>query len=80
MGPRLVNRSRERGANGSGTSRIGRNLLLAAWGFLFPVAVHAGQNYLLHWLEEQYPTKGLDRTAHSPSAGERGGRMGRVER
>ena len=68
------------GANDQERPRIGWNLLLAAWGFLFPVAVHAGQNYLLHWLEEQYTTKGLDRTAHSPSAGERGGRMGRVER
>ena len=31
----------------------------------------AGQNYMLHWLEEQYPTR-LDRTAHSPSAGSGG--------
>ncbi len=36
-------------------SRTGQNLLLAAWGILFPVAVRAGQNYVLHWLEQQYP-------------------------
>ncbi len=67
-------------AAGRERSRIGRNLLFAAWDFLFPVAVRAGQNYLLHWLEQQYPTKALDRTALSPSAGERGGWIGRAER
>ena len=67
-------------AKGQERSRTGRNLLLAAWDILFPVAVRAGQNYMLHWLEQQYPTRTVDRTALSPSAGERGGRMGRVER
>ena len=43
-------------------SRIGRNLLLAAWDIMFPVAVRAGQNYVLHWLEQQYPTRTVDRT------------------
>ena len=32
-----------------------RGLLFAAWDILFPVAVRAGQNYMLHWLEQQYP-------------------------
>ena len=67
-------------AKGQERSRTGRNLLLAAWDILFPVAVRAGQNYMLHWLEQQYPTRTVDRTGLSPSAGERGGRMGRVER
>ena len=70
------------GAKGRERSRIGQNLLLAAWGFLFPVAVRAGQNYMLHWLEQQYPTRTVDRTALSPSAGERAagwaGRSGRT--
>jgi len=43
-------------------------------------AVRAGQNYMLHWLEQQYPTRTVNRTSPSPSAGERGGWMGRVER
>ncbi len=68
------------GAAGQGRSRIDHNLLLADWGFSLPVAVRAGQNYLLHWLEQQYPTRAVDRTALSPSAGERGGRIDRVER
>ena len=64
MGPRLVNRSREPAAKGQERSRIGRNLLLTAWDILFPVAVRAGQNYVLHWLEQQYPTRtsGPDRS------------------
>ena len=70
------------GARGQGQerSRIGQKLLLAAWDIVFPVAVRAGQNYLLHWLEQQYPTRTVGRTVLSPSAGERGGWMGRVER
>ena len=66
-------------AKGQERSRASQNLLLAAWDILFPVAIRAGQNYMLHWLEKQYATKTVDRTAPSPSAGERGGRMGRVE-
>ena len=66
-------------AKGQERSRTGQNLLLAAWGILFPVAVRAGQNYMLHWLEQQYPTRTVERTARSPSAGERGGRR-EVER
>ena len=66
-------------AKGQERWRIGRNLLLAAGGIVFPVAVRAGQNYMLHWLEQQYPTRTVDRAALSPSGGERAERMGRVE-
>ena len=70
------------GARGTGQdrSRTGQRLLFAAWDIVFPVAVRAGQNYLLHWLEQQYPTRPADRTVLSPSVGERGGRMGQAER
>jgi len=67
-------------AKGRERWRTGKSLLLAAGGILLPVAVRAGQNYLLHWLEQQYPTKTVDRTGRSPSAGERSGSMRRVER
>ena len=67
-------------ARGRERWRTGRSLLLAAGGILLPVAVRAGPNYLLHWLEQQYPKRNVDWTARSPSAGERGGRMDRVER
>jgi len=66
-------------AKGQKRSRIGPNLLLVAWDMLFPVAVRAGQNYMLHWLEQQYQTKDVDRTAPPPSAGQREGKMGREE-
>jgi hypothetical protein len=68
------------GAKVQERSRIGRNVLIAAWDILFPVAVRAGQNYMLHWLEQQYATKTVDRTATSPPAGERSGWMGPVKR
>jgi len=55
-------------------SRTSQNLLLAAWGILLPVAVRAGQNYMLHWLEQQYPTRTVDRTGRSPLPGGRGSR------
>jgi len=67
-------------AKGRGRSRTRQNLLLAAWGILLPVAVRAGQNYMLHWLEQQYATRTVDRNALAPSAEERIGWMGRVER
>lgn len=35
-------------------SRIGKDVLIAAWGVLLPVAVRAGQNFILHWLERHY--------------------------
>jgi hypothetical protein len=57
-----------------------RNLLIAAWDILFPVAVRAGQNHMLHWLEKRYSTTTVDRTAAAPPAGERSGWTGRVER
>jgi len=67
-------------AEGRGRLRVGQNLLLGAWGILFPVAVRAGQNYMLNWLEQQYSTRTGDRIAPARSAEERGGWMGRVER
>jgi hypothetical protein len=67
-------------AKGQQRFRTGQNLLIAAWNILYPVAVHAAQNYMLHWLEEQYPARTVDRTARSPSAGAPGARMVRVER
>jgi len=67
-------------AKGRERWRTGKSLLLAAGGILLPVAVRAGQNYLLHWLEQQYPKRNVDRTARSASAGERTGLIGQVER
>jgi hypothetical protein len=64
-------------AKGQERSRTRQNLLLAVWDILFPVAVRAGQNYMLHWLEQQHPTRTVDRTALAPPAGERGGWIGR---
>jgi len=43
-------------------SRTIQNLLYSAWGILLPVAVAAGQNYVLHWLEQQYPTRTVERS------------------
>ena len=68
------------GAKSREESWMGRNLLLAAWDILFPVAVRAGQNYVLHWLEQQHPTRIVDRAGFSPPAEERRGWAGRVER
>jgi hypothetical protein len=65
---------------GQERSSTSRNLLLAAWGILLPVAVRAGQNYVLRWLEQQYPTRTPDRTDLSPSAGGPGSRTGRAQR
>lgn len=51
-------------AKGQKRWRTSQNLLLAAWGILSPVAVRVGQNYLFHWLAQQYPTRpaGPDRS------------------
>jgi len=65
-------------AVGRGRWGTGQNLLLGAWGILFPVAVRAGQNYMLNWLEQQYATRTGDRNVLAPSAEERGGWMGRL--
>jgi hypothetical protein len=54
-------------------SRIGQNLLLAAWNIFLPVAVRAGQNHLLRWLEQQYPARTVGGTARLPWAGVHGG-------
>lgn len=55
-------------ANGQERARIGRSLLFATWDFLLPVAVRAGQNYVLHWLEQLHPTRTVGQTAPSASA------------
>jgi hypothetical protein len=68
------------GAKGRERSKIPWKLLLVAWDIMFPVAVRAGQNYLLYWLEQQYPTRRLGRTDLPPSAGKQDGWMGRQER
>ena len=60
--------------------RTGQNLLLGAWGIVFPVAVRAGQNYMLNWLEQQYSIRTRDGIALAPAAEERGGWMGRADR
>jgi hypothetical protein len=64
-------------AKGQERSWGSRSLLLATWDILFPVAVRAGQNYLLHLLEQQLSTRTVDQSAIAPSAGER---VRRVER
>jgi hypothetical protein len=79
-GTRVGERLAGDGARGQGKLKIGLKILLTAWDIVFPVAVRAGQNYLLHWLEQQYPTKTVSRTVVSPSAGERADWMGRVNR
>ncbi len=61
-------------------SRTVQNLLLGAWGILFPVAVHAGQNYLLNWLEQRDSNRPRDRIAVSPAAEERRGWMDSADR
>jgi hypothetical protein len=58
------------GAKGRQQSKIGMKLLLASWDILSPVAVRAGQNYLLYWLEQQYPTRSMDRPGPSSQAPE----------
>ena len=58
----------------------GRDLLLTAWDIMFPVAVRAGQNYLLYWLEQQYPTRRVGQTDLSPSAGKQDGWMVKQEK
>jgi hypothetical protein len=68
------------GVTGQERSRTGQNLLLSAWGFLLPVAVAASQNYVLHWLEQFYPSRTGGRTGLSPLAEERGGRIDQARR
>ena len=68
------------GAKGRERSKIPRKLLLVAWDIMFPVAVRAGQNYLLYWLEQQYPTRRLGRTDLPPSAGKQDGWMVKQEK
>lgn len=67
-------------ANVPEPSSTTHNLLAAAWDMLFPVAIRAGQNYLLRWLEQQYPTRPVEKTGPTHSAGVRSDWVGRVER
>ncbi len=53
-------------------SRFSRKLLLAGWDIMFPLAVRAGQNFVLQWLEQQYSTRAPDRSTLPPPAVERG--------
>ncbi len=55
-------------ANGEERSTIGWRMLLATWDFLLPVAARAGQNYMLHWLEQIHPTRTVGPSGFSPSA------------
>ena len=47
-----------------------QSLLLGAGSVLVPLAVRAGQNYVLSWLEQQYPTRTVARSTHSPLSAE----------
>ena len=49
----LVTRGQER-------SWASRSLLLGTWDILSPVAIRAGQNYMLHWLEQQFRPRTVD--------------------
>ncbi len=68
------------GTNAPERIRTGQSLVLAAWNIVFPVAVRAGQNYLLHWLEQQYPKRNVNQTAGSAPARARTSLSGPVER
>ncbi len=59
-------------SGGQERSRIGSNLLLATWDLLTPVAVRAGQNYMLHWLAglHQMPAAGPTGLHASPQPAE----------
>jgi hypothetical protein len=67
------------GASGQERSWRGRNLLLAAWDILSPVAVRAGQNYVLHLLEQQFRPRTVDQAAPTQSTGDRRASMSRAE-
>jgi hypothetical protein len=57
-----------------------RILLPGAWDILSPVAIRAGQNFMLQWLEQQFRPNSVDRTALSPLAREQGASVGPVDR
>jgi len=67
-------------AKGQEGSRIGQRLLLTAWDIVFPVAVRAGQNFVLHWLEQQHPPSTVGRAGLASVAGAREGWTGRAGR
>jgi len=53
-------------------SNPGTSFLSAAWGFVLPVAVRAGQGWALHWLEQHFRTISPSWTAPSPSSAAEG--------
>jgi ElaB/YqjD/DUF883 family membrane-anchored ribosome-binding protein len=55
--------------NGQKASRTGWSLLLGAWDFLFPVAIRAGQNYMLNWLDFTQPACTVGAAGLSAPAG-----------
>ncbi len=68
------------GTRGRGPSWASRSLLLGVWDILSPVAIRAGQNYMLHWLENQFRPSTFDRADRWPSGGEQGDSLDRAER
>jgi len=58
------------GASDKGQERstMTGGLLFATWDFLYPVAVRAGQNYMLHLIERLFPTMTGSQSAHSAPA------------
>jgi hypothetical protein len=66
--------------SGQERSWASRSLLLGAWDILSPVAIRAGQNYMLQLLEQQFRPKAVDRPGLSPVARERRMSVGPVER
>ena len=69
-------------SKGREPSRIGRTVLLATWDLLMPVAVRAGQNYMLHWLTGLHPMPAVAPTGRSasPQPAERPDRPGEPQR
>jgi hypothetical protein len=51
------------------STRMGQQILGAAWELALPVAVRAGQSFLLQWLEQEHPTKSVRKTADTPANG-----------
>jgi hypothetical protein len=67
------------GPEAKGEERLGtlvQKLVHTAGGVLLPVALRAGQNYMLHWLERGDSSSAAGRAVRSPSAGDWRGRTG----
>ena len=56
-------------------SSISQNVVFAAWEILSTVAVRAGQDYMLHWLEQQFAARRVVSTAVTPACRNRGERL-----